>query len=421
MTKLDRLVRDHWMPPLVGLVVAIWTLTIAAAVGFDRHPPTGEEAKIAIHLANGDGFRSPVDDRRDAKPSAWSAPVYPAIIGLTYRMLGVESGPALTLLVVVNAMCVGLIAAAMCRLGVLIFGSAWPGVAAAALIAVDPLFYAGNFWDGLAALALFAMLLVLVVQRTLQPRAATSQTVLIGGVAGVLALTNASYVFTFPILAVTLATRRGHTRDWRSSAIAFAVLAVVVAPWSIRNYAALGRVVLIRTGAGVQMRIGNAPVSHGWIDRHAYGFHPFVNPAERMRLLAMGEPAYDADALSQFARTALNDPVTYLIDCGRRAAYLVAGNPNDDVSSPGSAGLRWFGVVASSLIACLALVGMIGGARVGLSQHLLPAILGSLALPFVASAVIDRYRLPTECLLFFYCGVAAWMIATRGARRSALA
>ena len=411
MTPPGRSAAARWVL-VIGLAATVWAAAMAVAVGAADHPPTGEESKIALHLAHGDGFRSPVDDRPDAPASAWSAPIYPALIAGAYRLFGVSSRAALVVLLAVNAMSLGLAAAAMCRLGLLVFGSPLPGGVAAALLAVDPLFYAGNFWDGLVSLALFSWLLVLVVDTRLGGRDGRSRAVLIGGLAGVLALTNTSYVFAFPVLAILLARRP------RAIATAGAVLLVIVLPWSLRNRIELGRVVAIRTGAGVQMRIGNAPISHGWIDRHAYAFHPFVNPVERAKLLAMGEPAYDADALGQFAQAAMNDPVTYVVDCTRRVVYLLAGNPDDDVSSPGSGALRWFGVVASSLLAGIALGAMIAAARAGIAQVLLPAVIGSLALPFVASAVIDRYRLPIECLLFLYCGVAAWMIAARAARRS---
>lgn len=403
-----------WAAPLiVGVAAMIWALTIAVAVGFNRHAPTGEEAKIAIHLARGDGFRSPMDDASDAPASAWSAPVYPLIIAAAYRTFGVESRSALVALLFVNAICLGLVAAAMCRLGIVVLGSIWPGGAAAALVALDPLFYAGNFWDGLVALALFAWLLVMVVERAHSDGGRPVGGLVIGFVAGGLALTNASYVFTLPILGVVLTRPRRGMRKWRSTGLAVVALLAVVLPWSARNYVELGHVVMIRTGSGVQMRLGNAPISDGWLDRRAYSFHPFVNASERSRLLAIGEPEYDAAALADFAHALAASPATYAANCARRIAYLLAGNAGDDVSAPGSASLRQLGVILSGALGAIGLVAMLAAARAGVPQFLLPAILGGLALPFVASAVIDRYRLPIEFILFFYCGVGTWLVITR--------
>ncbi len=399
------------LPLFVGLVAAIWAIAIAAAVGIGRNPPTGEEARIGTHFARGDGFRSPVDAASTAPPSAWTAPVYPAVIGTTYRIFGVESHAALVVLLVINAVSFGLIAAALAELAILLFASPVPGVIGAVLLALNPLFYAGNFWDGLVALAAFAWLVVITI-RTEVRGAEVGTFAAIGGIMGLVALTNPAYALTFPVLAVVLAAGLGRQRARRLAAIALA-LAIVVGPWTLRDYAAFGRVIVVRTGLGVQFWLGNMPGASGWLDRRAYSHHPFVNPDERAALLAEGEPAYDAQAMSAFLETAGRSPLDYVLNCARRAGYLLVGNPADDVSSPASATLRWTAVLSSAGLAAIAFAGMLIAARLRLRQFLLPVLVLALAAPFIATAVIDRYRLPLEWLLAFYAGFTIWTVVQR--------
>jgi hypothetical protein len=328
-------------------------------------------------------------------------------------MFGVESHTALLVLLVINAASFGLIAAALCQLAILMFSSSTPGVIGAGLLALSPLFYAGNFWDGLVSLAAFAWLVVIAIRAALEDRDVSwRRLAAIGGLMGLVALTNPAYALTFPVLGLLLVS--GSVRQTaRRLAIVAAALTIVVAPWTMRNYAAFGRVIVVRTGLGVQFWLGNMPRSSGWLDRSAYSHHPFVNPVERATLLVEGEPAYDAHAMSAFLDTVQASPLDYVAKCMRRAQYLIVGNPADDVSSPASASMRWAGVLVSAGLAAVALGGMVIAIRMRVRQCLLPAVAIALAAPFVATAVIDRYRLPVEWLLAFYTGFAIWALLRR--------
>src|SRR6185436_6102202 len=126
---------------------------------------------------------------------------------------------------------------------------------------------------------------------------------------GLLALTNASYIITFPVL-LFMAGRGPFARSRLLAAgVATAACLAIIAPWTIRNYAAFGRWVPIRTGAGVQFWIGNPPISHGWLDQPAFAVHPYANPSERALMLQIGEPAYDDLVFERFERATLERPL----------------------------------------------------------------------------------------------------------------
>ena len=77
------------------------------------------------------------------------------------------------------------------------------------------------------------------------------------------------------------------------------VTAVLVAPWMIRNYFALGGFVPLRSNFGMELSFGNHPESTGssnidWSDPDMSSKmrHPHPNAAECRKLADMGEVAY---------------------------------------------------------------------------------------------------------------------------------
>ena len=61
-------------------------------------------------------------------------------------------------------------------------------------------------------------------------------------------------------------------------------------------------------------------------------------------------------------------------------------------------------------VAILGVAGMIAARRFGYRERGLPVLAVSLALPFVATAVTDRYSLPLRWLLVMYSGACIWML-----------
>jgi hypothetical protein len=54
---------------------------------------------------------------------------------------------------------------------------------------------------------------------------------------------------------------------------------------------------------------------------------------------------------------------------------------------------------------------MIAARRFGYRQRGLPVLAASIALPFIATAVTDRYSLPLRWLLVMYVGASIWILS----------
>ena len=102
---------------VLAVFVAVVTICFVSAALRHRlnRPPFAEEAAIAIHLANGDGFSSPYDASHRAPPTSISAPVYPLIMAAAYRLGGISH--VVLLLLAINAVCFGVIVCGVFHLG----------------------------------------------------------------------------------------------------------------------------------------------------------------------------------------------------------------------------------------------------------------------------------------------------------------
>ena len=414
-------------PVALGIFAAGFAIVFMTLHGY--RPPFAEEANIGWHLAVGHGFRSPMDPSPAAPPSAWSAPLYPLVIGAAYRIFGVGSPAGVIALMLLNAIFFGMTVVATERLGTRVFGSQVPGLIAAGLLAIHPLFlfYMSDFWDGFMSLAIFAWLTVAALRlgdvAASGERLSPVKAAAFGVAMALLALTSASYTICFPVLLYLAFGQPLTVSRWRAAAIACVACVVVVSPWTIRNYREFGRIIPIRTGSGIQFWMGNAPVSDGWLDAKAFAVHPYANPAERQSLLTLGQPAYDDRAFARFK--AGLDPLEYLVSCVRRAMYLLIGQPAEPADYPLLPnwewhGVFWDGLLLNGAIAILGVAGMIAARRFRYRQHALPVLAASVTLPFIATAVLDRYSLPLRWLLLMYAGASIWMLFRwRGARLAA--
>jgi hypothetical protein len=408
-------------PVVLGVLAVGWAIGFMTVHGYQHRPPSAEEAAIACHLAAGHGFRSPMDPSPTAPPSAYSAPLYPLVIAGAYRLFGIASPAAVTALMLVNAVFFGIIVVSAERLATLLFKSQIPGLLAAGLLAVHPLFlfYMADFWDGFMSLALFALLTVAAL-RLNEATESGGRTGLVAAAGlgigmGLLALTNTSYALCFPVLLCFAFRQPRRVSRWRSAAIACAAGLIVVLPWTIRNYVAFGRLIPIRTSSGVQLWLCNTPISDGYFNDRTIAFHPYVNPEERALFLALGEPAYDELAFKRFEHGLVASPSGYLARCLRRSLYLLIGNVTEPVGYPLLRNWQWRGVYGDSLVlnasvTILGFAGMIAAYRLGYRQRGVPVLAASVALPFIPIGVVDRYSLPLRWLLVIYAGVCLWLL-----------
>jgi len=228
-------------PVLVfGATAFIWAVVVMMLNGYHDRPPFAEEANLAWHIAKGYGFRSPFLPSRGAPLSAWSPPLYPLVIAATWKIFGIGSTAAVTALMAVNAAFFGLIVAAAAIVAKSLFRSWGPGMLAGLLLAIHPsfLFGMGDFWDGFMSLAMFTWLCVAALQSG-QVSAGVAGDSLRGAVLGVgmgfLALTNTSYVPTFPVLLIMAFRHLPKGRRWYPVVAACLVCLMLLTPWTMRH------------------------------------------------------------------------------------------------------------------------------------------------------------------------------------------
>jgi hypothetical protein len=168
---------------------------------------------------------------------------------------------------------------------------------------------------------------------------------------------------------------------------------VFITPWAIRNSLVLGGFVPLRSNFGLELAVGNRPGADG--HTYCFGFgeiHPFGNPAERDRLIQMGELAYMKDK----RRQALNWIADHPMQFGRltlRRAWLFWFSADGrwcQLTTKLQLSVRIYGLMAIG--ALLELVRLLATGRPA-GRLLSCAILG-IGLPYFLTHVDTRYRLP---------------------------
>jgi len=178
------------------------------------------------------------------------------------------------------------------------------------------------------------------------------------------------------------------------------VMSMMVTPWALRNYVALGGFVPFRSNLGLELAIGN----NRWANGSTYGtshddpgnpimaMHPYASGDELARLIAQGELEY----MQEKQRTALhwmrvNPGKTVELTVRRFRLFWF---PPVDVWSRSSPARR-LKAVAFSIIGLLALVELL---RLAVVRHdrawlLMAAAVGP-SLIYLVTHVDPRYRYP---------------------------
>jgi 4-amino-4-deoxy-L-arabinose transferase-like glycosyltransferase len=165
----------------------------------------------------------------EAHPTAWKPPLYPAFVGMLYTVFGEEPVRAEYAQSLLAALTVLLTWALARRL----FGVR-AAVVAAWAVALFPLAfeYYGLLFPEALAIPLTVLALYLFIERPpTVPRAA-----LVGAVIGVGLLVRPTSVFLFAGVLAAFIVGVGWRRGAVLTALAVVAAALVVAPWTIRNY-----------------------------------------------------------------------------------------------------------------------------------------------------------------------------------------
>jgi len=392
---------------LVFVLAGCWAAMVLAAHDYLRSPPFAEENNIAIHLARGEGFTSPMDPSPHAAPTSWSPPVYPYLMATVYRLCGIRTPTAITALMAFNAVCFGAVVAGVGILGRIYFSSA-AGWVAAGLLAIHPsfLFFVGDYWDTYLALALFVWILI-AAERSAGPAWA----IVVGAGLGLLSLTNASYVLAYPVIVWRAVRRESPPRQRGAVALAIAAFCLTLAPWTARNAATFGRLMYVRGGAEFELWLGNRPGASGLVNDATVADHPYKNVDQRMLLNRIGEMEYFHRCRVMFLQQLSADPWRFLRLCALRTGYLFIGDPDPPRGAipPFLAGTVRDGVMIEKLaVTALTAVLGLGGLLLAWRRHCRINWLVAVGLlsvsPFVVTSVTDRYLLPMWTIFLLFAG-----------------
>jgi 4-amino-4-deoxy-L-arabinose transferase-like glycosyltransferase len=223
--------------------------SLVALLGGTGHPfRHNEPARIAAHLANGEGFSSPYAGSPIA-PTAQQPPLYPFLEAVAFKIFGVYSLAALRAIVWMNVLAGAaitlLIYLAGRRYASTVVGlmAGWTWALLPAIAATDV--YISNY----ALTTLVVLIWLLVIPRM---PASSKAWILLGLGLGVAVLLNSALLILFPASYGWLVKKRRH------ALMALVTTVAVMTPWLIRNYFALGHFYpMLRDNVGLELYIGN--------------------------------------------------------------------------------------------------------------------------------------------------------------------
>ena len=266
---------------MLALVVRVaWVTTLAPTLVWQDEQ---EFVAIARHLAAGDGYVS---------QSYRANPVLPYYLAAVFRGAGESFVAARIGLAVAGALTCALIVAIATRL----FG-ARVGLVSGLLLAVylPHVYLSGVFYVE----CLFTFLIALTVWcalRSLDDAHRLRWLVATGASAALAGLARPIFLVVVPFLAAAIAWAMPVSPTRRAGVLVavLATAALVVAPWTARNYRVFGRPVIVSTGFGTTLWQGNNEGAGGDADDRGLSFQKDAWKARVAALPAAERAAVDA-------------------------------------------------------------------------------------------------------------------------------
>jgi 4-amino-4-deoxy-L-arabinose transferase-like glycosyltransferase len=312
----------------IGLLVRVLYIALAHSYKFrttDANFSFGWEiGRIAYSLANGHGFSSPFGV--DTGPSAWTAPVYPFLVALAFRVFGSYSHAASFALLTFNSVCAALTCWPIYRIARRIFGDTvaiWSGWIWALLPYI--IYWSVRWiWETSLTALLFSLAFMLTIEMEGDNR--VSSWIGFGVLWGVIGLSNPACLSFLPFAGGWLVWRlyKQRKRFLFSASIAAILFWLTLLPWLARNYAVFHKPVFVRDNVGVEFRCGNNPLAEGiWVALA----HPSQNPRLLHELQQMGEPAYGAEQQRLAKQWIAENPRQFAIISFRKFVFYWNGLP----------------------------------------------------------------------------------------------
>src|SRR5579872_5153023 len=248
-----------------------------------------ETGRVARSIAAGHGFSSPLFG--DTGPTAIMTPLYPYLLGGTFKVFGIYSTASAFALLAFNTLCSALTCIPIFLIAENFFGrrlakwTGWTWVFFPHAI----FFSAGRIWvTSLATLLLTLGLLMTIRFAHDTPLRTWVAYRVLWALNG---LANPANLAVLPFLAVWLLVRlRVQSWRWIARAVVSAlVFAAMISPWFVRNYRTFGRFMPFRDNFWYEFWAGNTGDTSDLVPDWA---HPSNGEAEMQKYRDMGELRY---------------------------------------------------------------------------------------------------------------------------------
>ncbi len=370
----------------------------------------GENYQIARALVAGKGFANPFG--RQTGPTAWMPPVVPALFAGLLWLCDGDRNDVMVLVVLLQDLtfvAAGVLAIAVAGRTNARFA---PWLAACAFLAALVMNFRSAFqtthdsWLVLGALGLLVAWLSCG-----QPFRSRLQAVGWGAFGGFAALVSPVVGFTWGFVSLVAAWR---DRAWRPLAAASLVAAVVLAPWTARNYARFGRLIPVKSNLAYESYQSQCLTDDGVVRGATFAHHPYAAPAgpEGKEYEDLGEPAFMARKFQQFEESVRAAPREFARRVANRALtatlLYTPFSPEAEARRPWALWLSRF----THPLPFLSLVLLLATARrlpLDRTEWVLIGVYLAYLLPYVAASCYERY-------LFPLAGVNALLVVSAAVR-----
>ena len=314
-----------WFIVLIALALRIAVITIGHTYRITprrEHFQFGwETGRLARSIALGQGFSSPTD--LPSGPSAWTAPVYPYILGIVFKLFGIYTNLSAWIILVFNSIFAALTCWTIYRVAERMFGS-WTARVSAWTWALFPyvIYWPVRVvWD--VCLSTFLFTLALWFALSLKERARVRDWIAYGALWGLIALTNTALIILLPLMLAWIIWPL-RWRPFAGPALSVAVLILCVTPWTIRNYHVFGRFVFIRDNLSLELYEANNPEADALWTRTE---HPGNDPAAMKRFQELGEIRFMDEKSRELHKFVLQNPGKFVLFTLERVWYFWAAPP----------------------------------------------------------------------------------------------
>jgi hypothetical protein len=383
--------RAHRFPLLAAILLAV-ALVACAVHGRLTCAQGGEYFNIARAMSRGRGFADPFADH--VGPTAWVAPVHPTLLAGLYRLGDGDRGVVTAALVVLHVCTLvgsGALVLVLARQTTRRVGAA----VAAALFLLATLTQFTRWFRFVDDSWLILLCLDLLVAGAwwLRPPGRWPTAAAWGLFGAFCFLTSPIVGFAWGALSLLLGVRR---RAWAGLAVALACAGLALAPWTVRNYLAFGRIIPVKSNLAYELYQSQCLQPDGLLQN--FRSHPSGGLGrEGLEFRQVGETAYLDHKWQQFAEAVRADPAEF---CDRVACRFLGATlwyvPFDRAGEAKQPWLLWSRRIAQPL-PFLALLFL---AVTAVRRPLTPpqwAVIGVYLfylLPYVATSYYERYALP---------------------------